>query len=75
MEEKRLFSNTFSLMPQHKTPPLTEKSSVVHNPFEKNLHKRLGKTVFSPDVFSNVVSPSEVSVVKDLVLEESINSK
>lgn len=63
VEEKRLFSNTFSLLPHHKTPPLCSKK-VLHNPFEKDLSGRLGKSIFSPDVFENVVSPSEVSRIK-----------
>ncbi|XP_054275186.1 uncharacterized protein LOC128994565 isoform X2 [Macrosteles quadrilineatus] len=60
MEEKRTFSNTFSLIPQHKTPPPVT-GRVLYNPFEVDLPNRLSKTIFSPDVFDNVVSPSQDS--------------
>lgn len=60
VEEKRLFSNTFSLLPHHKTPPSCSEK-VLHNPFKIDLPGRLGKSMFSPNVFENVVSPSEVS--------------
>ncbi|XP_046667935.1 uncharacterized protein LOC124359316 isoform X2 [Homalodisca vitripennis] len=74
VEERSLFSNTFSLMPQLRTPPqCTEK--VLHNPFEKGLTERLGKSVFSPNVFENVMSPSEDSEYLRWTIEDisSIN--
>lgn len=61
LEEKRLISNTFSLLPNPKTPPPSSVAeTTVHNPFEADLSERLGKAIFSPDVFDNVLSPSEV---------------
>uniref|UniRef100_A0A1B6ELS3 Protein aurora borealis n=1 Tax=Cuerna arida TaxID=1464854 RepID=A0A1B6ELS3_9HEMI len=73
VEERSLFSNTFSLMPQLRTPPQSEK--VLHNPFEKDLTERLGKSVFSPNVFENVMSPSEDSEYLRWTIEDisSIN--
>lgn len=62
LEEKRKISNTFSLLPRPNTPPMCSEQ-VIHNPFEVDLSERLGKSIFSPNVFENVLSPSEVRIV------------
>uniref|UniRef100_A0A1B6LXT4 Protein aurora borealis n=1 Tax=Graphocephala atropunctata TaxID=36148 RepID=A0A1B6LXT4_9HEMI len=75
VEERSLFSNTFSLIPQSRTTPPQCAGKVFHNPFEKDLTERLGKSLFSPNVFDNVMSPSEDSEYLRWTIEDisSIN--
>ncbi|XP_022192752.2 uncharacterized protein LOC111050709 [Nilaparvata lugens] len=59
---KMYFSNTFSCMPSHKTPPPSSvRNTRPFNPFNQNLKERLENATFSPTVFERVLSPREVS--------------
>lgn len=51
-----------------KSPFIRKK--VPFNPFNRNLKERLGNPIFSPDVFSTVISPSQVLF---LIIDEFAN--
>ncbi|CAG2066213.1 unnamed protein product [Timema podura] len=75
-------SSYFKFLPRHSTPPSQLKNFPALNPFEKALTDSLHMPVFSPSVFTNVVSPTkdgqhfgwtieDISILKPASIEQS----
>nr|CAD7449843.1 unnamed protein product [Timema bartmani] len=75
-------SSYFKFLPRHSTPPSQFKNLPALNPFEKALTDSLHMPVFSPSVFTNVVSPTkdgqqfgwtieDISILKPASIEQS----
>lgn len=57
-----LYANTFASIPMFNTPPPAMENKVPFNPFNVGLRERLEYSTVSPNVFSSVLSPSQVSI-------------
>nr|CAD7427052.1 unnamed protein product [Timema monikensis] len=75
-------SSYFKFLPRHSTPPSQLNNLPALNPFEKALTDSLHMPVFSPSVFTNVVSPTQdgqqfcwtiedISILKPASIEQS----